>query len=109
MEICWRAHILQSIPQGTITQIGSKFRCLSACFPFWAIHGQPPELIAFFCPGAQLLLMESELLVASQYLRALMQKKMVCKSKEERGQFCDRLLQDATQLRELFCSLVRDA
>lgn len=38
-----------------------------------------------------------------------MQKKMVCKSKEERGQFCDRLLQDATQLRELFCSLVRDA
>jgi len=33
----------------------------------------------------------------------------VCKSKEERGQLCERLLQDATQLRELFCSLVRDA
>ncbi|XP_071670362.1 exocyst complex component 3-like protein isoform X2 [Patagioenas fasciata] len=56
----------------------------------------------------QLLLMESELLVTSQYLRALMQKKMVCKSKEERRQLCDRLLQDATQLRELFCGLGLD-
>ncbi|NXV80252.1 EX3L1 protein, partial [Atlantisia rogersi] len=56
-------------------------------------------------PICTLLLTESELLVASQYLRALMQKKMVCKSEEERGQFCDRLLQDATQLRELFCGL----
>ncbi|NXC50730.1 EX3L1 protein, partial [Penelope pileata] len=59
-------------------------------------------------PVYTLLLMESELLVARQYLRALMQKKMVCKSKEERGQFCDRLLQDATQLRELFCGLGLD-
>lgn len=59
-------------------------------------------------PAFTLLLMESELLVVSQYLRALMQKKMVCKSKEERGQLCERLLQDATQLRELFCSLGLD-
>ncbi|XP_068549344.1 exocyst complex component 3-like protein isoform X2 [Anas acuta] len=59
-------------------------------------------------PLFKLLLMECELLVANQYLRALMQKKMVCKSKEERRQFCDRLLQDATQLRELFCSLGLD-
>ncbi|NXF99866.1 EX3L1 protein, partial [Sakesphorus luctuosus] len=59
-------------------------------------------------PVFTLLLMESELLVASQYLRALMQKKMVCKSEEERGQLCDRLLQDATQLRELFCGLGLD-
>ncbi|KAM6353101.1 exocyst complex component 3-like protein isoform 7-T7 [Alca torda] len=57
----------------------------------------------------QLLLTESELLVASQYLRALMQKKMVCKNEEERGQLCDRLLQDATELRDLFCGLVRGA
>uniref|UniRef100_A0A8D0F7N4 Exocyst complex component 3 like 1 n=1 Tax=Strix occidentalis caurina TaxID=311401 RepID=A0A8D0F7N4_STROC len=60
-------------------------------------------------PVFTLLLMESEFLVASQYLRALMQKKMVCKSKEERGQLCDRLLQDATQLRELFCGLSLEA
>ncbi|NXP51906.1 EX3L1 protein, partial [Heliornis fulica] len=56
-------------------------------------------------PIFTVLLAESELLVASQYLRALMQKKMVCRSEEERGRFCDRLLQDATQLRELFCGL----
>ncbi|XP_051485314.1 exocyst complex component 3-like protein isoform X2 [Apus apus] len=56
----------------------------------------------------QVLLMETELLVTSQYLRALMQKKMVCKSAEERGQLCQRLLQDATQLRELFCGLGLD-
>uniref|UniRef100_A0A8B9BJN0 Exocyst complex component 3 like 1 n=1 Tax=Anser brachyrhynchus TaxID=132585 RepID=A0A8B9BJN0_9AVES len=60
-------------------------------------------------PVFTLLLTECEVLVANQYLRALMQKKMVCKSKEERGQFCDRLLQDATQLRELFCSLNLEA
>ncbi|XP_074896594.1 exocyst complex component 3-like protein [Buteo buteo] len=59
-------------------------------------------------PVFMLLLTESELLVTSQYLRALMQKKMVCKSEEERGQLCDRLLQDATQLRELFCGLGLD-
>ncbi|XP_027762219.1 exocyst complex component 3-like protein isoform X2 [Empidonax traillii] len=59
-------------------------------------------------PVFTLLLMESELLVASQYLRALMQRKMVCKSEEERGQLCERLLQDATQLRELFCGLGLD-
>ncbi|XP_063190115.1 exocyst complex component 3-like protein isoform X2 [Chroicocephalus ridibundus] len=59
-------------------------------------------------PIFTLLLTESELLVASQYLRALMQKKMVCKNEEERGQLCDRLLQDATQLRDLFCGLGLD-
>ncbi|XP_017596391.1 PREDICTED: exocyst complex component 3-like protein isoform X2 [Corvus brachyrhynchos] len=56
----------------------------------------------------QLLLAETELLVASQYLRALLQRKMVCKSREERGQLCQRLLQDATQLRELFRGLGLD-
>ncbi|NXU51927.1 EX3L1 protein, partial [Turnix velox] len=56
-------------------------------------------------PTCTLLLRESELLVASQYLRALMQKKMVCKSEEERVQLSQRLLQDATQLQELFCGL----
>ncbi|NXP25969.1 EX3L1 protein, partial [Scytalopus superciliaris] len=59
-------------------------------------------------PVYTVLVMESELLVVSQYLRALMQKKMVCKSEEERGQLCHRLLQDATQLQELFCGLDLD-
>ncbi|KGL84011.1 Exocyst complex component 3-like, partial [Tinamus guttatus] len=59
-------------------------------------------------PIFMVLLMESERLVTSQYLRALMQKKMVCRSAEERGQLCVRLLQDATQLRELFHGLGLD-
>ncbi|XP_062442706.1 exocyst complex component 3-like protein isoform X4 [Rhea pennata] len=59
-------------------------------------------------PIFMLLLMESERLVTSQYLRALMQKKMVCKSEEERSQLCNRLLQDATQLQELFHGLGLD-
>ncbi|NXQ57607.1 EX3L1 protein, partial [Anthoscopus minutus] len=59
-------------------------------------------------PLFTLLLAESELLVANQYLRALLQKRMVCKSREQRDQLCHRLLQDATQLRELFCGLGLD-
>ncbi|XP_054026248.1 exocyst complex component 3-like protein [Dryobates pubescens] len=56
-------------------------------------------------PISTLLLAESELVVTSQYLRALLQQKMVCRSQEERAQLCHRLLQDATQLRDLFCGL----
>ncbi|NXF98605.1 EX3L1 protein, partial [Eubucco bourcierii] len=56
-------------------------------------------------PVCTLLLAESELVVTSQYLRALLQQKMVCRSQEERAQLCHRLLQDATQLRDLFCGL----
>ncbi|XP_006028171.1 exocyst complex component 3-like protein isoform X1 [Alligator sinensis] len=59
-------------------------------------------------PIFKLLLSESEHLVMSQYLRALMQKKLVCKSEEERSQFSHRLLQDATQLGDLFHSLGLD-
>uniref|UniRef100_A0A8C6ZWS0 Exocyst complex component 3-like protein n=1 Tax=Nothoprocta perdicaria TaxID=30464 RepID=A0A8C6ZWS0_NOTPE len=56
----------------------------------------------------RLLLTESERLVTSQYVRALMQRRMVCRGQEERGQLCRRLLQDATQLRELFQGLGLD-
>ncbi|XP_074864984.1 exocyst complex component 3-like protein isoform X2 [Carettochelys insculpta] len=48
------------------------------------------------------LLAESEHLVMSHYIRALLEKKVVCRSAEERSQLAGRLLQDATQLRELF-------
>ncbi|NXG45402.1 EX3L1 protein, partial [Psilopogon haemacephalus] len=56
-------------------------------------------------PVCTLLLAESELVVTSQYLRALLQQKTVCRSQEERAQLCHHLLQDATQLRDLFCGL----
>ncbi|XP_038224422.1 exocyst complex component 3-like protein isoform X2 [Dermochelys coriacea] len=51
------------------------------------------------------LLAESEHLVMNHYVRALMEKKMVCRSAEERSQLSTRLLQDAVQLRELFHNL----
>uniref|UniRef100_A0A8C8SH40 Exocyst complex component 3 like 1 n=1 Tax=Pelusios castaneus TaxID=367368 RepID=A0A8C8SH40_9SAUR len=49
----------------------------------------------------------SEHLVTNRYVRALMEKKMVCRSAEERSQFATQLLRDASQLRELFQNLVR--
>ncbi|XP_043382045.1 exocyst complex component 3-like protein isoform X1 [Chelonia mydas] len=51
------------------------------------------------------LLAESEHLVMNHYVRALMEKKMVCRSAEERSQLSTRLHQDACQLRELFHNL----
>lgn len=42
-----------------------------------------------------------------QYLRALMQGRLVCRSVEERAQAAERLQHDAAQLRELFLGLVR--
>ncbi|XP_030437587.1 exocyst complex component 3-like protein isoform X5 [Gopherus evgoodei] len=56
-------------------------------------------------PVFKFLLAESEHLVMNHYMRALMEKKMVCRSAEERIQLSTRLLQDASQLRELFHNL----
>ncbi|XP_062997069.1 exocyst complex component 3-like protein [Elgaria multicarinata webbii] len=51
------------------------------------------------------LLSETEHLIMGQYVRALLQKRMVCRKAEERSQMARRMLQDAAQLEELFCSL----
>ncbi|KAH0619553.1 hypothetical protein JD844_000272 [Phrynosoma platyrhinos] len=51
------------------------------------------------------LLSETEHLVRSQYLRAFLQKRMVCRHTEERRQMARRMLQDASQFKELFCNL----
>ncbi|XP_053126406.1 exocyst complex component 3-like protein isoform X2 [Hemicordylus capensis] len=56
-------------------------------------------------PISKYLLSESEHLVMSQYVRALLQKRMVCQNAEQRGQMARRMLQDASQLKELFCTL----
>lgn len=96
--------------QGASREVVAMSWCCTQPFlpePFPGELGSDPQAMSL--SPAQLLLAESELLVASQYLRALLQRKMVCKSREERGQLCQRLLQDATQLRELFCGLVRGA
>ncbi|XP_050779348.1 exocyst complex component 3-like protein isoform X6 [Gopherus flavomarginatus] len=60
-------------------------------------------------PVFKFLLAESEHLVMNHYVRALMEKKMVCRSAEERIQLSTQLLQDASQLQELFHNLVREA
>ncbi|XP_077611678.1 exocyst complex component 3-like protein isoform X1 [Crocuta crocuta] len=53
----------------------------------------------------QLLLAEAERTVVLQYLRALMQGRLVCRGAEERTQAAERLQHDAAQLRELFLGL----
>lgn len=42
-----------------------------------------------------------------EYVRALMQKKLVCRSGEERRQLAQQMVQDDQQFRELFHGLVR--
>ncbi|XP_051830999.1 exocyst complex component 3-like protein [Antechinus flavipes] len=71
------------------------------------------EQIANFCSGfsrvrspmAQMLLAESERVVVLEYLRGLMQGKLVCRNSTERIRASERMLQDSAQLRELFLSL----
>ncbi|XP_058564945.1 exocyst complex component 3-like protein isoform X3 [Neofelis nebulosa] len=53
----------------------------------------------------QLLLAEAERTVVLQYLRALMQGRLVCRGADERIQAAQRLQNDAAQLRELFLGL----
>uniref|UniRef100_H0VHU0 Exocyst complex component 3 like 1 n=1 Tax=Cavia porcellus TaxID=10141 RepID=H0VHU0_CAVPO len=56
-------------------------------------------------PAVQVLLAEAERTVVVQYLHALMQGRLVCRSADERAQAAERLQHDATQLKELFLSL----
>lgn len=65
------------------------------CQDFWRVRK----------PGVQLLLAEAERTVVLQYLRALMQGRLVCRGTDERSQAAERLRQDAAQLKELFLGL----
>ncbi|XP_051024805.1 exocyst complex component 3-like protein [Acomys russatus] len=56
-------------------------------------------------PAVQLLLAEAERTVVLQYLRALMQGRLVCRGADERTQAAERLRHDAAQLKELFLGL----
>ncbi|XP_066569976.1 exocyst complex component 3-like protein [Amia ocellicauda] len=53
-------------------------------------------------PCQELLRVESQWVLVVEYVRALMQKRMVCRSAEERGKLANRMAQDALQLQELF-------
>ncbi|KAJ8417478.1 hypothetical protein AAFF_G00287050 [Aldrovandia affinis] len=53
-------------------------------------------------PCHQRLQEECEWVVVVEYVRALMQKRLVCRGAEERNQLSQHIAQDAQQLRELF-------
>ncbi|XP_076428132.1 exocyst complex component 3-like protein isoform X1 [Peromyscus maniculatus bairdii] len=65
------------------------------CQDFWRVRK----------PAVQLLLAEAERTVVLQYLRALMQGRLVCRGADERTQAAERLRHDAAQLKELFLGL----
>lgn len=50
---------------------------------------------------------ECQWLTVVEYVRALMQKKLICRSDEERQLLAQQMVQDAQQLREHFQSMVR--
>ncbi|XP_058011490.1 exocyst complex component 3-like protein isoform X3 [Ahaetulla prasina] len=56
-------------------------------------------------PVSMYLLSEAEHLVMSQYVKSLLQKRMMCRTAEERTKMSTRMLQDSSQLKELFCAL----
>ncbi|XP_034281602.1 exocyst complex component 3-like protein isoform X1 [Pantherophis guttatus] len=56
-------------------------------------------------PVSMYLLSEAEHLVMSQYVKSLLQKRMTCRTAEERSKMSTRMLQDTSQLKELFCAL----
>lgn len=49
---------------------------------------------------------EAQWLMVVEYVRALMQKRLVCRSGEERRQLAQQMLQDDQLFREIFHSLV---
>ncbi|KAM5133218.1 exocyst complex component 3-like protein isoform 1-T1 [Callospermophilus lateralis] len=65
------------------------------CRDFWRVRS----------PAVKLLLAEAERTVVLQYLRALMQGRLVCRDADERIQAAERLRHDAAQLKELFLRL----
>ena len=50
---------------------------------------------------------EAQWLMVVEYIRALMQKRLVCRNGEERRQLAQQMVQDDQQFRELFHGLVR--
>ncbi len=59
----------------------------------------------FLC--LQRLQEEAQWLMVVEYVRALVQKRLVCRSTEERRQLAQQMVQDDQQFREIFHGLVR--
>ncbi|XP_072520040.1 exocyst complex component 3-like protein isoform X1 [Salminus brasiliensis] len=60
-------------------------------------------------PCRQRLQEECQRLTVVEYVRALMQKKLICRSDEDRQQLAQQMVQDAQQLREHFQSMEVDS
>ncbi|XP_034033042.1 exocyst complex component 3-like protein isoform X3 [Thalassophryne amazonica] len=58
-------------------------------------------------PCRQCLQEEAQWLIVVEYVRALMQKKLVCRSPEERRQLAQQMVQDHHQFKDVFHSLVK--
>ncbi|XP_038142825.1 exocyst complex component 3-like protein isoform X1 [Cyprinodon tularosa] len=83
----------------------------------WLVQGDPvPKLCSVLeshldlygrvrPPCGQRLQEEAQWLMVVEYVRALMQKKLVCRSSEERGLVAQQMLQDDKLFREVFHSL----
>ncbi|KAK7804873.1 hypothetical protein U0070_006855 [Myodes glareolus] len=71
----------------------------------WGRGAADGNLYSNWLPVLQLLLAEAERTVVLQYLRALMQGRLVCRGADERTQAAERLGHDAAQLKELFLGL----
>lgn len=52
---------------------------------------------------------EAQWLIVVEYVRALMQKRLVCRNGTDRRQLAQQMVQDDQQFRELFHGLVRRA
>ncbi|KAM8752211.1 exocyst complex component 3-like protein [Acanthopagrus schlegelii] len=83
----------------------------------WLVQGDPtPKLCTILerhlelygrvrPPCRQRLQEEAQWLMVVEYVRALMQKRMVCRSAEERRQLAQQMVQDDQQFREIFHGL----
>ncbi|XP_029378659.1 exocyst complex component 3-like protein isoform X2 [Echeneis naucrates] len=86
----------------------------------WLVQGDPtPKLCRILehhlelyghvrPPCRQRLQEEAQWLMVVEYVRALMQKRMVCRSAEERRQLAQQMVQDDQLFREMFISLQGD-
>ncbi|XP_061878355.1 exocyst complex component 3-like protein isoform X3 [Entelurus aequoreus] len=86
----------------------------------WMVHGDPaPKLCRILerhlelysrvqAPCRQRLQEEAQWLMVVEYVKALMQKRLLCRSADERRKFAQQMVKDDQQFRQLFLGLESD-